>query len=124
LFWYTEGNSSYNALQMDVIHRLTKGLQFRGNFTWSKNLDMNSALTIAQSSNEPQVIMDRNDLSRDWGPSALNVARQASISARYELPFGHGQRWMAGASGVEDKLISGWQVNGIATMLSGFPLHL
>ena len=31
--------------------RLSQGLQIRGNFTWSKNLDMNSALTIAQGSN-------------------------------------------------------------------------
>ena len=38
------------------------------------------------------MILDRNDLRRDWGPSALNVANQASISARYELPFGR-QAW-------------------------------
>src|SRR6202023_3248070 len=73
-FWYTEGNSSYNALQVDVSRRLSHGLQLRGNFTWAKNLDMNSALTGAQSSNQAQMVMDRNDLVRDWGPSALNVA--------------------------------------------------
>ena len=48
-FWYTEGNSSYNALQTDVTHRLSHGLQFRANYTWSKNLDMNSGLTGAQA---------------------------------------------------------------------------
>ena len=90
-FWYTEGNSRYNALQTDVVRRLSKGLQFRFNYTWSKNLDMNSGLTGAQSNNQAQMIMDRNDLSRDWGPSALNVAHQASISAHYELPFGKGK---------------------------------
>ena len=26
-FWYTEGNSSYNALQTDVTHRLSHGLR-------------------------------------------------------------------------------------------------
>ena len=40
-FWYTEGNSSYNALQIDLNHRFRKGLQFRVNYTWSKDLDMN-----------------------------------------------------------------------------------
>ena len=70
-FWYTEGNSSYNALQIDVTHRLSRGLQFRANYTWSKNLDMNSGLTGAQANNQAQMIMDRNDLRRDWGPSAL-----------------------------------------------------
>jgi hypothetical protein len=108
-FWYSEGNSSYNSLQVDVTRRLTRGLQMRGNFTWSKNLDHNSALTGAQANNQAQMVLNRNDLRRDWGPSALNVTGQSSISARYELPFGKG------------RLTGGWQVNGIATFLSGFP---
>jgi hypothetical protein len=120
-FWLTEGNSSYNALQVDVTHRLSKGLQLRGNYTWSKNLDLNSALTIAQASNQPQLVLDRNDLHRDWGRSALNITGQSSISAIYELPFGSGRRWLNSASGIEGKLVSGWQTNAIGTFLSGFP---
>ncbi len=114
-FWYTEGNSSYNALQMEVTRRFSRGLQFRANYTWSKNLDMNSGLTGAQANNQAQMILDRNDLKRDWGLSALNITSQSSISARYELPFGQGK------NGLESKLIGGWQLNGIATLLSGFP---
>jgi hypothetical protein len=120
-FWFTEGNSSYNALQIDVTKRLSAGLQFRGNYTWSKNLDMNSGLTGAQANNQSQMILDRNDLPRDWGPSALNVEQQASISGSYELPFGHGKRWLANAGDLENKLAGGWQLNAITTLLSGFP---
>jgi hypothetical protein len=119
-FWYTEGNSRYNALQVDVVRRLSHGLQFRGNYTWSKNLDMNSGLTGAQSANQSQMILDRNNPSRDWGPSALNPAQQVSISAHYELPFGKGQRWAAGGGAV-GAMVSGWQINTITTLLSGFP---
>jgi hypothetical protein len=115
-FWFTEGNSSYNGLQLEVTRRLSRGLQFRGSYTWSKNLDINSALTIAQAQNQPQLVMDRNDLRRDWGPSALTPTSQASISAHYELPFGDRK-----AGGLANKLISGWQLNGITTLLSGFP---
>lgn len=121
-FWYTEGNSSYNAALIDVTKRMSNGLQFRGNFTWSKSLDMNSGLTGAQSSNEAQMILNRNDLQQDWGPSALNADEQASISGSYVLPFGHGKRWMNNASGFADKLASGWQLNVIETLLSGFPI--
>jgi hypothetical protein len=121
-FWYTEGNSSYNALQIDMSRRLSKGLQVRGNVTWSKNLDMNSAPTGAQASNQAQMITDRNDLPLDWGPSALNAAAQASISASYELPFGKGQALFGGARGLAERLAGGWQLNGIATLVSGFPL--
>ena len=119
-FWLTQGNSSYNALETEVSHRLSQGLQLRANYTWSKNLDMNSALTGAQASNQAQMILDRNDLRRDWGPSALNATNQLSISGRYELPFGPGKRWMTASSGIESKLIGGWQLNGISTFLSGF----
>jgi hypothetical protein len=109
-FWYTEGNSSYNALQTDVTRRMGHGLEFRANYTWSKNLDINSALTGAQASNEAQMVLNRNNIHADWGPSALNAEHQGSLSAHYDLPFGRG------------KLIGGWQLNGIVSLLSGFPL--
>src|SRR4029077_8786095 len=106
-FWLTSGNSSYNALQLELIRRLSKRLQFRGNYTWAKNLDMNSALTIAQAQNQPQMVMDRSDLHRDWGPSALTPTSQASISAHYEFP--------SSASNIRAlrTLLNGWQLNGI-----------
>ena len=120
-FWNTEGNSSYNALQIDVTKRVSRGLQFRGNYTWSKSLDINSAPTIAQANNQPQMVMDRYDIRRDWGPSALNPAQQASISGTYDLPFGKGRRWGTDLRGAAGKLANGWEFNEIATMLSGFP---
>jgi hypothetical protein len=120
-FWYTEGNSSYNSLQTNVTRRLSRGLEFRANYTWSKNLDINSALTGAQANNQAQMVLDRNSLRTDWGPSALNVEHQASLSGRYELPFGHGKQWLGSVTGVKDKVVGGWQLNGIVTLLSGFP---
>lgn len=120
-FWMTEGNSSYNALQLDLTRRLSRGLQFRAGYTWSKNLDMNSGLTGAQAQNQAQMVMDRNDLRRDWGPSAMNVTSQSSMSATWELPFGKGKQWMNNSTGLAGKLINGWQVNAIATLLTGFP---
>ncbi len=113
-FWYTEGNSSYNALQADVSKRLRRGLQFRANYTWAKNLDMNSGLTGAQASNQAQMILDRNDLRRDWGPSALSPTYQATISLHYDLPFRASQSFTS-------RTLGGWQVDAIATLLSGFP---
>src|SRR5262249_61788249 len=68
-FWLTSGNSSYNALQFELIRRLSKRLQFRGNYTWAKNLDMKSALTIAQAQNQPQMLMERKHLHRYHGPA-------------------------------------------------------
>ena len=107
-FWYTEGNTSYQAGQLDLSRRLARGWQFRANYTWSKNMDINSALTGAQANNQAQMVLNRNDLRRDWGPSALDAKHQASISSLYALP-GRG------------RVLGGWQINAIATLLSGFP---
>ncbi|HTC87527.1 MAG TPA: carboxypeptidase regulatory-like domain-containing protein [Bryobacteraceae bacterium] len=120
-FWYTEGNSSYNALQVDVIHRFSHGLQFRANYTWSKNLDINSALTGAQANNQAQMVMDPYDIKRDWGPSAYNIPHAASISGTYELPFGKGKPWANSFNGFGNRLVSGWQFNTIVSLESGFP---
>jgi hypothetical protein len=75
---------------------------------------MNSGLTGAQAQNQAQMILNRNDLRRDWGLSALNVTSQSSLSATYDLPF-------RGNDGWRGRLIGGWQVNAIATLLTGFP---
>lgn len=120
-FWYSEGNSSYHALQVDVVRRMSRGLEVRGNLTWSKNLDVNSALQGAQANNQAQMVMNRNDLRRDWGPSALNPALQSTISGSYVLPVGRGRKFLPRTSPLVNALAGGWELNGIATMLSGFP---
>src|SRR5204863_2136130 len=56
-----------------------------------------------------------NDVRRDWGPSALTPTHQGTISAHYEFPFSGTK-----TSGI-GRLIGGWQLNGITTLLSGFP---
>ena len=42
--WFSLGESSYNALQMDVNHRFSQGLSLRGVYTWSKALDDGDSL--------------------------------------------------------------------------------
>ena len=120
-FWYTEGNSSYNALQVDLIHRFSHGLQLRANYTWSKDLDMNSALTGAQANNQPQMILDPYDVRRDWGPSAYNIPNSASISGAYDLPFGKGKPLANNFRAFGNRLVSGWQFNAIVSLMDGFP---
>ena len=120
-FWYTEGNSSYHALQLEIVRHLAQGLQFRAGYTWAKNLDMNSALTGAQANNQAQMVLDRNRPGRDWGRSALNITNQVSISAHYDFPFDRNRRGQGSVRSLGNLFIRGWQANGIATLLSGFP---
>ena len=58
----------------------------------------------------------------DYGRSALDFRHQGSGSFSYELPFGKGKPFGNGLNGIADKLVGGWQLNGIVTLLSGFPV--
>jgi len=40
------------------------------------------------------------------------------------LPLGKGKRFLTGATGVVDKVVSGWGVSGITTFQSGFPIPI
>ena len=36
-----------------------------------------------------------------------------------ELPFGQGRRWLANSNGFVDRLVGGWELNGVAALQSG-----
>ena len=44
------------------------------------------------------------------------------VSYNYELPFGRGKALAGNVKGVAGKVISGWQVNGLTTIQSGYPV--
>ena len=55
--WFSEGVSSYNALQLDVNRHFRHGLQVRGVYTWSKSLDDGTAWNSSVASNAPGFVM-------------------------------------------------------------------
>jgi hypothetical protein len=116
------GTSSYQALNVSLIKRFSAGLTFKTNYTFSKALDYNSAGSSSSGTNQPKSILDPFDLRLSKGIAAFSLKHQFNGSFAYLLPFGKGQRWGGSASGAVDKLIGGWQWNGIVTAQSGFPL--
>jgi hypothetical protein len=121
-FWYPEGVSTYHALQADLTKRVSSGLLFRANYTFAKNLDNGTATASSQSQNNNQSVLDPRHPMIDYGRSALDFRHQGSGSFSYELPFGKGKPFGNGLTGIADKLVGGWQMNGIVTLLSGFPI--
>jgi hypothetical protein len=112
--WLTEGLSCYNALEVDVSRRLSRGLQFRGVYTFSKSLDDGTALNSSVGANAPGFVMYPLKPKRDWGPSNSDVRHLAVVNATYELPFRGAGKW-------GQKLAGGWSVSAIETLQSGFP---
>jgi len=102
----------------------THGLTFKTNYTFSKVLDLLSTPDSASGQNEAGVVLSRYLLALNKGPAAFDIEHLFNASFSYELPFGHGQHWGSGASGWVDKMIGGWQWNGILTAESGFPFTL
>jgi hypothetical protein len=119
--WFSEGDSNYNALVVDVNHRFSHGLQLRGVYTWSKSLDNGATLNSSVAANSPGFVMDPRHIQADWGLSTFDVRNLAAINGTYELQVGSGKRFLGGVSGWRDKLASGWSVSGIETLQSGFP---
>ena len=112
--WWSNGESNYNALQVDVNHHLARGLQIRGVYTFSKSLDDGTAWNSSVGANAPGFVMYPPNSRLDWGPSTYDVRRALVIHGLWELPVGRGH-------GTADKLLGGWTLSGIATVQSGFP---
>ncbi len=71
--YFSEGDSSYNALQIDVNHRFSHGLLLRGVYTWSKALDDGDSLNATTSGGEPALASNPFNLGADKGLANFNV---------------------------------------------------
>jgi hypothetical protein len=120
--WVDEGTASYHALTVSLQKRVTHGLAFKANYTWSKVIDMNSAILAPSGENEPADVFSPYNLGLNRGPASYNLKHAFVGNFSYQLPFGSGQAFGSGASGWKNQLIGGWQWNGIVTAQSGFPL--
>jgi hypothetical protein len=113
-------NSSYNAMEASMRKRFSHGLSFLASYTWSKTIDDVSSLNITGSAAKP--VAGENDLAQD--PFNLAAERGLSLfdarnrfvgSYEWALPFwNEAQNWY-------QRGLGGWQLNGIATLMSGTP---
>jgi hypothetical protein len=116
--WFSLGDSSYNALQVDINHRMSHGLSLRGVYTWSKSLDDGDSLNQTTAGNAPGLVANPFNIRSDWGPATYDVRNIGVISAVYDLPFG---RAFGNGSSRVNPVIGGWSVNSIVTLQQGFP---
>ncbi len=119
--WFSRGDSSYHALEVDLNHRLSHNLAIRGTYTWSKALDDGDSLNATAAGNAPGLVSNPFDLRADWGPATYDVRNTGVISELWRLPFGHHQRFFANAARLTNALVGGWTANSIVTLQSGFP---
>jgi Carboxypeptidase regulatory-like domain len=116
-------SSNYNSFQLTATKRFKDGGTFLAAYTNAKLLSNTDTLTtwLEGGVGSPQ---DWNNLKGEKSLSSQDVSQRLVISYVYDLPFGHGQRYMSDASGVVGKVVSGWGIDGVTTFQKGFPLPI
>jgi carboxypeptidase family protein len=102
-----DANSKYDALQVSVQRRLSKGLQFGVAYTYSNSFDYGSDL-YANARNT-------YDIHYNFGPADWGRRNNLVLNYVYQLPFFKGQNDLAG------RLLGGWELSGVAALASGTP---
>ncbi|MEJ7622530.1 MAG: carboxypeptidase regulatory-like domain-containing protein [Pyrinomonadaceae bacterium] len=117
-----EGFSTYNALQVKLERRFSRGLYLLNSFTFSKALD-NGSQVLEEPNGNTGTPQDINNFQGDKGIGAYDQPFNNTTSFVYELPFGRGRAFGGDINRVVDTLLGGWTINGINTMTSGQPIN-
>jgi hypothetical protein len=109
--------STYHGLQAEIRRRLTNGLYFQANYTFSKGYT-----DFEGSSSDFSSLMDLTlggAVEKKRQPN--DITHLFKANGLWELPIGPGKRFL-NHSGFLGKLIGGWQMNGIFEKRSGRPI--
>ncbi|MGA8313028.1 MAG: carboxypeptidase regulatory-like domain-containing protein [Terriglobales bacterium] len=113
-------NSSYNAMEASLKKRFSHGISFLASYTFSKTIDDASSFNMTGSASKP--VAGENDLAQnpfnlaaERGRSLFDSRHRLVLSYQWSLPF-----WRQ-PHGWYQQILGNWQVNGIATVMSGTP---
>jgi hypothetical protein len=107
-YYGNDADNKYNALQIQAEKRMSQGLQFIAHYTFSH--------AFAYDNNYFNI-----NKKIAYGPNQNNRNSVFVANVIYELPVGHGKRFMGNAGRAADFAIGGWQVTDTLTWGSGLP---
>ena len=105
----SKGYSSYHGLDLHLERRYSNGLAIIGNYTFMKQMGIRGV--------DNYTVMMIDNIKHSYGPEGNQ--HRSVISFVYDLPFGKGRRFANSLPGAFDRIIGGWQTNGIFTYFSG-----
>lgn len=119
------GNSNYNALQLSIIQRLSRGITFMLNYTYSKTIDDVGTFRTGYAipagfvaGSDKAWPIDRIDRSLSTQDQPQNLV----FTSTWALPFGRGH--IGDGNAFVRALAGGWQLSDVFTYVSGNPLAL
>jgi hypothetical protein len=104
----TVGYSNYNSLQALVQKNFVHGLQFQASYTFSKSIDNASSFESA---------LNPINFNATRGLSAFDARHRFVFNYVWDLP-------VPKFEGFKGKLLDGWELTGIVTYQSGFPIRI
>lgn len=123
-----EGSSMYNALNVRLERRMSKGIAFLVNYTYSKWLDDVGApnmgftgLALFQKSWQPT-----DTFRKTYGYDPNDRTNRVSFYSDVQLPLGKGRTLLGdpqtAAGKALDYVIGGWELAGFGLLESGTPI--
>jgi hypothetical protein len=119
------GNSNYNALQLSIVQRLSHGLTFMLNYTYSHTIDdlgtfrTGYAIPVGALANSSQAWpVDRIERSR----SVQDQPQTLVATSTFDLPFGPGH--IGAGNPIVRNIVGGWRLSDILTYDAGNPLSI
>ncbi len=107
------GASNYNALQISLTRRTTKGLTVGTNYTLAHGLD--NVLAYSNEVNDGYGLVPTQLSTLEYGNSDLDLRNRLAVTANYALPLGNN------LTGVKAIVGKGWQGNTLLRWESGLP---
>ncbi len=104
----TVAKSNYNSLQVMLQKNFSHGLQFQAAYTFSKTMDNASSFESA---------LNPLNFNATYGLSDYDARNRFVFNYVWDLP-------VPKLEGFQGKLLDGWEVSGILTFQSGFPIRI
>jgi len=114
-------SQNYNALSVRLAKKLSHGLSLNQVYTWSRDIDDGSA--VREHAGDSLFPQNPYDLNADRALSTFHVEHRAVTSFLYDLPAGKGRHFL-NQGGVANAVLGGWELGGILTFETGFPVDL
>jgi hypothetical protein len=113
---FYHGNSFYNAMQVGIQKRMSRGFRLQGSFTWGRSIDTGSATVGGdQFGNSISSLWPWFDPNANRGLSDFNISRTLVINATWDIPG------LKSAPGPVGWVTNGWELGGIYTVSDGVP---
>ena len=115
--------SNYHSLQVEVRRRLSAGLLFQADYTFSKAL---TDAPDAQGNNQSTLENFRTfrDKRLDYRRSNDDQTHRFVANAIYDLPLGRGRRFLSGLNSFANQALGGWSVGGIVVWATRPPFFI